>query len=136
MKGRHLARQAALQALTSLLLHKEEVEVVLEFVHKEFASELNNPKFFQELVRGVHEFRSEIDEEIAIFAPQWPIEKLDPVERSILELATFEILKTNTPAPIVINEAVDLAKEFGDDTAGKFVNGVMSSLSKKHGRIE
>ena len=130
MKNRHLARQASLQALVSLLLHTEEPEAVIDFVHKEFAPQLNNISFTKNMVLGVLEHQKDIDEKIQEFAPEWPIEKLDPVERTVLEIGTYELCYTDTPAAVIINEAVDLAKEFGDDTAGRFINGVLSSISK------
>lgn len=135
MKHRHLARQAALQVLTSLLLHTENTEKVIEFVHKEFAERLTDDAFLKDLVYGVQKEREVLDAKIYEFAPDWPIEKLDPVERSILEIGAYEILCTETPAPVVINEAVDLAKEFGDDTAGKFVNGVLSAIARDINKI-
>ena len=132
MKHRHLARQAALQVPTSLLLHKDDEERVISFVHKECAERLTQTDFLRELVYGVRKHQKEIDEVLQTFAPAWPVEKLDPVERSVLEMGIFELLYTDTPAPVVINEAVDIAKEFGDDTAGKFINGVLSSVARKH----
>lgn len=131
MKIRHLARQAALQTLTSLLLNNEKKEVVLPFVLKEFAPQITDTHFLEEIIDGVLSERKNLDETISKYAPEWPVEKLDPVERTILEMGCYEILKTDTPHPVVINECVDLAKEFGDDTAGKFINGVLSSISKK-----
>lgn len=135
MKQRHLSRQAALQALTSLLLQGDEEEKVIDYVHKEFAERLTDISFLQELVHGVRKYQKEIDIILENFAPEWPVEKLDPVERSVLEIGIFELVYTQTPAPVIINEAVDLAKEFGDDTAGKFINGVLSSVARKHKKI-
>lgn len=130
MKHRHLARQASLQALVSLLLHSEDPENAVDFVHQQFAPQINNITFTKNLVLGVLENQKEIDEKIQKFAPEWPIEKLDPVERTVLEIGVYELSYTDTPAAVIINEAVDLAKEFGDDTAGRFINGVLSSISK------
>ena len=135
MKLRHLARQAALQVLVSLLLNDTDKATVLAYVHKEFAERLPERGFLELLVDGVLEHRSELDETIQRFAPEWPLHKLDPVERVILELGSFEVLKTDTPAPVAINEAVDLAKEFGDDSAGRFVNGVLSSIAREAGLL-
>ncbi len=135
MKHRHLARQAALQILASLLLNPIEPKEVIGFVHKEFAPRLKKADFLESIVFGVLKHQEELDKRIAHFAPSWPIEKLDPVERSILEMGCFEICQSDTPAPVIINEAVDLAKEFGDDTAGKFINGVLSSIARDHGKI-
>ncbi len=135
MKLRHLARQAALQVLVSLLLHDEDKQVVIEYVHREFAERLPKSDFLESLVNGVLEHRAELDEQIHRFAPEWPVAKLDPVERAVLEIGSYEILKTETPAVIIINEAIDLAKEFGDDSAGRFINGVLSSIARDAGLL-
>ncbi len=133
MKLRHLARQATLQVLVSLLLNDEKRETVIEYVHKEFAERLPKRDFLDELVDGVLSNREELDEKIRQYAPEWPIEKLDPVERVTLEIGCYEILNTDIPAAIAINEAVDLAKEFGDESAGRFINGVLSSIAREAG---
>lgn len=130
MKQRHLARQAALQVLTSLLLHDDDRERMTAYVHAEFADRLPDAEFLRQIVDGVIACRPEIDDKIQQFAREWPVDKLDPVERSILEIGCYEIIKTKTPAPVAINEAVELAKEFGDDTAGKFINGVLSAIAR------
>ena len=135
MKMRHLARQAALQVLVSLLLNERDKEQAIAYVHTEFAERLPQREFLEALVDGVLQHRTELDEIVQRFAPEWPLAKLDPVERVILELGSFEVLKTDAPAPVAINEAVDLAKEFGDDSAGRFVNGVLSSIAREAGLL-
>jgi N utilization substance protein B len=131
MKPRHLARQSALQVLVSLLVSQDDdPKKVLSFVCREFSPQLKDIGFLESLVFGVLMHRCDIDAKIQKFAPEWPIGKLNSVERSLLEMGTFEICYTDTPVPVVINEMVELAKEFGDDTAGKFVNGVLSSIEQ------
>ena len=133
MKKRHLARQTALQVLTALLLNPTQTaSEAIAHAAKELAPQLNNLDFLNQLVEGVLAHRETLDAQITELAPQFPIAKLDPVDRSILELGGFEILHYDTPTPVAINEAVDLAKEFGDDAAGRFVNGVLSNLAKQH----
>ncbi|QQS58816.1 transcription antitermination factor NusB [Candidatus Peregrinibacteria bacterium] len=135
MKQRHLARQVAVQVIVSLLLQDADPEEVITFVHEDLNERLASRSFLTLLVYGVLQNREEIDKHIQYFAPEWPIVKLDPVERAILELGSFELTATDTPPAIVINESVELAKEFGDDTAGKFINGVLSSLARHIGKI-
>lgn len=136
-KYRRLSRMIALQTLTALLLRNElqqgnadKIEECFSYVKKEFAPELQHQDdFAKSLVHETLERQHELDTKIVEFAPEWPIEKLSPVERVILELGACELVfHPETPLPVIINEWVDIAKEFGDDTAGKFVNGVLSNL--------
>ena len=86
--------------------------------------------FARELVEGVLEQRSAIDDVIAQAAPQWPVAQLSAIDRNILRLAIREILMNNgAPIRAAINEAVELAKSFGSDNSAKFVNGVLGSVS-------
>lgn len=129
MQSRHLSRQVALQALASLFLEAGDAHERFSFVHKEFAPRLVNPEFSQSIFEGVLKNQKAIDEHLARFAPEWPIEKLDAVERAVLEIGTFEILFFKTPVAVAINESVELAKEFGDESSPKFINGVLNALA-------
>lgn len=87
-------------------------------------------KFALELVRGVIENRERIDETIRRTAPAWPLDQIAAVDRNILRLAIYEVLIDNkVPMRAAINEAVELAKEFGGETSPKFINGVLGSVS-------
>ena len=77
-----------------------------------------------------------LDKEITTSAPQWPIEKLSRVDLSILRLATYEILFSETPPKVVIDEAVELAKEFGGESSPSFVNGVLGDILKRNPKEE
>ena len=86
--------------------------------------------FAQELVSGVLDHREEIDEVIRQKAPAWPLDQVAVVDRNILRLAIFEIVIDNmVPMRAAINEAVELAKEFGGEASPKFVNGVLGSVA-------
>jgi len=86
--------------------------------------------FVRELVGGIIQNRKEIDQNIANFAPAWPVEQIPVIDRNILRLAIFEILLDNkVPVKVAINEAVELAKTFGSDSSARFVNGVLGSVS-------
>jgi N utilization substance protein B len=81
-------------------------------------------------VEGVLSERDRLDEVIAKAAPQWPVDQLSAIDRNILRLAIWEILVNNrAPIRAAINEAVELAKEYGSDNSAKFVNGVLGSVS-------
>ena len=86
--------------------------------------------FARELVHGVLKDRERIDEVIRSTAPAWPLEQIAAIDRNILRLAIYEILIDNrVPMRAAINEAVELAKEFGGETSPKFINGVLGSVS-------
>lgn len=86
--------------------------------------------YARHLLHGVLEHLDEMDEMIRKSAPAWPLEQVAAVDRNILRLAIFEIVVDNTvPVRAAINEAVELAKEFGGETSPKFVNGVLGSIA-------
>jgi len=85
-----------------------------------------------ELAQKVTDAIEELDHEITISAPQWPIDKLNRIDLAILQLATYEILHTDTPPKVVIDEAVELAKEYGGESTPSFVNGVLGDILKRY----
>jgi len=87
-------------------------------------------RFVQKIVSGVTATRPRLDEVIARFAPEWPVSQIATIDRNILRMALWEMNFHNTPTKVVINEAVELAKEFGADTSPKFVNGVLGAASR------
>lgn len=86
--------------------------------------------FANELVSGVNTNRVQIDATIAPHLKSWTLERLNKVDRIILRLSTYEILYTDAPEKVVVNEAVNLAKKFSDDESYKFINGVLSEIIK------
>ena len=83
----------------------------------------------KEIIEGVQENRKEIDDLISKNAPDWPLEKIAKVDLVIMRIAIFEIVYgKSVPEKVAIDEAVELAKEFGNDTSSKFVNGVLGSI--------
>ena len=129
--ARRKARALALQALYEIdSAGRNSEEVVTHLIANKRLSEDNNA-FIRELVGGVIQNKGELDENIKRFAPAWPIEQISLVDRNILRLAIFELLFDNkVPVKVAINEAVELAKSFGSDNSARFVNGVLSSVSK------
>jgi len=128
--SRRRARALALQALYEIdsVGHKAE-EILDRLLAEQPLSEENN-SFVRELVSGVIQNRENIDQSIIKFAPAWPLEQIPLVDRNILRLAIFEILLDNrVPIKVAINEAVELAKNFGGDSSARFVNGVLGSVS-------
>ncbi len=128
--ARRKARAIALQALYEIDSAGHEMEVVASRLLAEGGLSEENNAFVRELVSEVIQNKEEIDRNIQIFAPAWPMEQIPVVDRNILRLAIFEILFDNkVSVKVAINEAVELAKKFGSDNSSKFVNGVLGSVS-------
>jgi len=127
---RHRARGLALQALYEIdTTNHEPAEVVSRQLEVTTLSP-ENSRFAAELVSGVLAHKASIDEHIRRFARAWPIEQMATVDRNILRLAIFEVLVDNrVPMRVAINEAIELAKDFGAQSSSRFVNGVLSSVS-------
>jgi len=132
---RHKARIAAMQALCTLIIRNQvlsdDVEKSIQTVESEYFPQTKENDFFRSLVVGVIQKRSSIDNLIQKYAPRWKVSDLASVDRSVLEIGIFEILYTSTPVAIVINEAVEVAKEFGEENSSKFVNGVLAKVEKE-----
>ncbi|RJR30406.1 transcription antitermination factor NusB [Candidatus Microgenomates bacterium] len=90
------------------------------------------PQEQNDLAKSVIEMTDELDAKISSSAPQWPIDKLNRIDLAILRLATYEIIQTDTPPKVVIDEAVELAKEYGGESSPSFVNGVLGDILKKN----
>ena len=98
----------------------------------EFAANKIDQTFMDKLLDGVMSKQGELDQVIEKAAPEWPIDRISPVDRNILRLAVYELLfEPDTPPKVAINEAVELAKRFGSDSSPRFVNGVLGSLASK-----
>ena len=86
--------------------------------------------FSEKLLVGVLAREQEVKEAVQQHAPQWPMERMDPISRSILLVGAFELLfGGDAPAAVVMNEAIEIAKEYGTDEGGKFVNGVLNAIA-------
>lgn len=103
---------------------------VLQRHLEEMGASARTSQFARHLVAGVLNNLAEIDAKIAKAAPAWPIRQMAKMDKNILRLAIFEVLFDNRSAPVkaVVNEAVELAKTYGSDTSGRFVNGVLGTV--------
>ena len=130
---RHLARTCVMQTIFSIEFHGQDPRETLERMLKEFAPKLTESEFAYSTLDGVVENKDDILKIITEFAPEWPIEKIAKVDRAILEIGVYEVIYSKDVPPIVaINEAVEIAKEFGDHSSPKFINGVLSNVMKKY----
>jgi len=91
--------------------------------------------FTCKLVQGILEHQAELDALIQGNAPEWPLDQVSIIDRNILRMAIFEfVVEGSTPVKVAINEAVELAKLFGSDSSGRFVNGVLGTIVSRSGR--
>lgn len=102
----------------------------------EFAPGLENPEFIFNLVNGVIKQQSKLDDIIEKAAPDWPMDQIAVVDRNVLRIGLYELLfsnKSEVPARVAINESIELAKTFGGENSGKFVNGVLGAVYREMG---
>ncbi|WP_407268340.1 transcription antitermination factor NusB [Radiobacillus sp. PE A8.2] len=122
---RRTAREKAFQILFQMDVNDIAPQEAIEHVLEEEAIDA----FLSELVYGVNKNKQAIDEKITANLEKWTLERLATVEKTVLRIAAFELMfESETPQGVVINEAVELAKLYGDDKSGKFVNGVLSKV--------
>lgn len=132
MKGRHRARVVALQALYEIDCVSHPPSVVLYRHLSDNTLNQSYADFTRHLVSGVLAHQDVLDGFIHEHAPEWPIEQMAYIDRNILRMAIFEFaVDGGTPVKVAINEAVELAKWFGSDSAPRFVNGVLGSLVER-----
>ena len=131
---RRQARIAALQALYELDCTKHKAEEALARLRAGEKLPQEALSFSEELVKGVLQNKSSLDDLIKKFAPAFPTEQMSVIDRNILRLAIFEVLFSDkTPIKVAINEAVELAKEFGSDSSPRLINGVLGSITTERG---
>ena len=136
MKDRTRARGVALQALYELDVTDHPIGTVL--IERTADSELNDDLvlFFRSIVLGVWPIRQELDRFISDHAPDWPLDQVAIIDRNILRIALWEFaVADDIPLKVAINEAVELAKTYGSDSAPRFVNGVLGSLADRQHEI-
>ena len=138
MANRHLARSIAMQTLyqwdfTERALPEKfknmDVEETVSYNLNEFGPGLDDHEFTRELVHGVLDNRDDLDVIIEQYAPDWPIDQITNVDRNILRIGVYEMKMTESiPSRVAINEAIELAKSFGGESSGRFVNGVLGAI--------
>jgi len=139
MANRHLSRSIVLQSLFEWDLNatpKNEIKEVLNRNIEEFAPNKTDTPFMEKLLDGILAKQSEIDLIIEKAAPEWPLDRISPVDRNILRLGLYELLfsdRGEVPAKVAINEAIELAKQFGGENSSRFVNGVLGAVYKEIG---
>ncbi|MBW3589080.1 MAG: transcription antitermination factor NusB [Actinobacteria bacterium] len=124
MSRRRGARRIALEVLYESDLSGSSSESVLS----RFADR-KSVAFAKELVRGVEQHRKELDDLIGSLSEEWAVDRMPVIDRNVLRLGAYELLfDRDTPRPVVINEAIELAKEYSTEDSGRFINGVLAAI--------
>lgn len=140
--NRHLGRIVALQTLYELDFRIEvreenlDKDEVLTRNIERYSEVMEDKQFVSDLVKGVLEESSMLDEFIQPLAPEWPLNQIARIDRTVLRMGVWEMKHAeNVPIKVIINEAVELAKGFGADNSSKFVNGVLGTAAKQLGKV-
>ena len=136
MATRHLARSIVLQSLYEWDFYnqKEDLSKIVERNIGDFGAGIDEPEFIWRIIKGVIEHLKEIDNIIAKAAPEWPISQISIVDRNILRIGLYELLyadKNEVPEKVAINEAIELAKNYGGSSSSRFINGVLGTIYKE-----
>jgi N utilization substance protein B len=124
------ARERALQALYQIDVAAEGIDEALSRFWRSFEPvEREVMALAEALVRGVAAHRRAVDEAIERVSTNWRLDRMAKVDRNVLRLAAYELLETDVPVKVVINEAIELGKKFGSESTGAFVNGVLDKLA-------
>ena len=137
MASRHLSRSIAMQSLYEWDFSgkkPDQLEKIVERNIQEFGPGLEDKTFVWQLIEGVVSRIGDIDKIIEKAAPEWPIEQITIIDRNVLRIGLYELLYSNkdeVPPKVAINEAIELAKTFGGESSGKFINGVLGTVYKQ-----
>lgn len=139
MANRHLSRSIAMQSLYEWDFSgcdNQKLQEIIDRNIKEFGSGMDDVNFIRQLISGVIEKKEQIDSIISKSAPQWPIEQITIIDRNVLRLGLYELLfgsREEVPPKVAINESIELAKTFGGESSGKFINGVLGTVYREIG---
>lgn len=136
MAARHRSRRRALQVLFEWDMRGDSVDHAIAHYYETLYSEESETKpkpdrFMEELVRGTVAKAAEIDKKIEAKSEHWRLERMPAVDRNILRLAIFEFEQNALPAPVIIDEALELARQFSNDESLPFINGVLDAVHRQ-----
>ena len=137
MPARHRSRQRALQVLFAWDHGSKSVDEAIAAFYETLGSEEAEPErtppdpFMETLVRGTAAKAADLDKRILANSENWRLERMAAVDRNILRLAVFEMTETETPAAVVIDEALELARQFSTDESVSFVNGLLDAIRRQ-----
>jgi N utilization substance protein B len=137
MKPRTRARSLALQVLYEIDIVNHPAADVFQSRLEESPLADDLAEFARQIIFGVLPLKHELDLMIAKYAPEWPLDQIAAIDRNILRIAFWEFaVQRETPMKVAINEAVELAKQFGSDSAPRFINGVLGALADHQNEIQ
>ncbi|MEP6895565.1 MAG: transcription antitermination factor NusB [Chloroflexota bacterium] len=137
MKPRTRARSLALQVLYEVDMANHPAAEVFKLRLEEFPLTDDLAEFARQIIFGILPLTHELDELIAKYAPDWPLDQIAAIDRNILRMSLWEFaIQGETPIKVAINEAVELAKHYGSDSAPRFINGVLGSLADHQHEIK
>lgn len=136
MATRHLCRSIILQSLYEWDFYERKADLIkiIERNLKEFGPGIDEPEFVWKLVKGIIEHFDKLNKIIEKAAPEWPIGQISIIDRNVLRIGLYELLFSDpneVPAKVAINEAIELAKNYGGPNSGKFINGVLGTVYKE-----
>jgi N utilization substance protein B len=137
MAARHRSRQRALQVLFLWDQRKQGIEDAISSFYETLGSDEDEPtrtppdEFMESLVRGAAAKSQDIDQRISAKSEHWRLERMPAVDRNILRLAVYEMSEMKTPAAVVIDEALELARQFSGDESVSFINGVLDAVHRE-----
>lgn len=135
MSNRHLSRTIAMQSLYEWDFNNFDKDHLAELATKnltEFAPEFDDNGFVNHIIKGVSNNLDDINGLIVKYAPEWPLDQITIVDRNVLRIGIYELKfsQGEIPPKVAINEAIELAKTFGGESSGKFINGVLGTIYK------
>ncbi len=138
MATRHLVRTVILQSLYEWDFYnqKKDLVAILDRNLTEFAPGIDEPEFAWKIMKGIAEHIKEIDNVITKAAPEWPLSKIAIIDRNILRIGIYELLYADpneVPPKVAINEAIEIAKNYGGPNAARFINGVLGTIYRELG---
>jgi N utilization substance protein B len=137
MGARTGGREAALKMLFGLEASQADLDTAIALFWREFGGDPETRPYADESVRGVLNERDALDEIIRVASQHWRIERMTRVDRNVLRLGTWELEhRKDVPRAVVLDEAVELAKRYGSEESGAFVNGVLNQIAENLGRFD
>lgn len=136
MATRHLVRTVVLQSLYEWDFYDRKLDItkVLERNLAEFAPGIDEPEFAWKILKGIAEHIKDVDARIIKTAPEWPLNKIAVIDRNILRIGLYELLfadKNEVPPKVAINEAIEMAKNYGGTNSSRFINGVLGTVFRE-----
>lgn len=136
MAARHRSRRRALQVLFEWDMRRDSVDGAISHYYDTLYSEESEKKpkqdrFMEELVRGTVANSDEIDKQIEAKSEHWRLQRMPVVDRNILRLAIYELTQQAVPAPVIIDEALELARQFSGDESLSFINGILDAVHRQ-----